>query len=137
LSRRKIEHLVNPFYVSNHRAIAQGEQVLGLAGRHRVPRAAFLKAYVGHQFDKDWLEAKRCTDNKWANFAAGKLRLQVDPFDKHRLTFRALGAIDSFVEIANCRSELVTMFAAAEAHRLAIIGHRHAASDRLARPRAA
>jgi RNA polymerase primary sigma factor len=65
----KIEYLVDQLYAFNRRLTALGGQMLRLAERHRVPRAAFLEAYMGHELDENWLEANRGRDKKWAAFA--------------------------------------------------------------------
>src|SRR5436190_11398904 len=47
----KIEYLVEQLYSYNRRLTALGGQMLRLAERHRVPRKAFLDAYMGHALD--------------------------------------------------------------------------------------
>src|SRR3546814_4635124 len=43
--------------------------MLRLAERHKVPRKAFLDAYVDHELAEDWLETVAKMDKKWAAFA--------------------------------------------------------------------
>src|SRR5215212_7450189 len=50
----KIEFLVDQLYSYNRRLTALGGQMLRLAERHKVPRKAFLDAYMGHELDEGW-----------------------------------------------------------------------------------
>jgi RNA polymerase primary sigma factor len=68
----KIEYLVEALYAYNKRLTALGGQMLRLAERHRVPRKAFLDAYVGHELDENWLTDVAKLDKKWAAFAAAE-----------------------------------------------------------------
>jgi RNA polymerase primary sigma factor len=65
----KIEFLVDQLYAFNRRLTALGGQMLRLAERHKVPRKAFLDAYINHETDEGWLERVRTIDKKWAAFA--------------------------------------------------------------------
>ena len=65
----KIEYLVYQLYAYNRRLTALGGQMLRLAERHKVPRAAFLQHYVDHELDEGWLEKVATLDKKWAAFA--------------------------------------------------------------------
>jgi RNA polymerase primary sigma factor len=64
----KIEYLVDQLYSYNRRLTALGGQMLRLAERHKVPRRAFLDAYMGHELDEGWAERVCATDKKWAAF---------------------------------------------------------------------
>src|SRR5690242_8817922 len=68
----KIEYLVEQLYSYNRRLTALGGQMLRLAERHRVPRKAFLDAYMGHELDESWLKDVSKLDKKWAAFAAAE-----------------------------------------------------------------
>ncbi|GGE77569.1 RNA polymerase sigma factor RpoD [Sphingomonas prati] len=68
----KIEYLVDQLYSFNRRLTALGGQMLRLAERHKVPRKAFLDAYVDHELEDGWLEKHSKTDKKWAAFAAAE-----------------------------------------------------------------
>ena len=68
----KIEYLVEQLYSYNRRLTALGGQMLRLAERHRVPRKAFLDAYMGRELDENWLEEVAKLDKKWAAFAASE-----------------------------------------------------------------
>src|SRR5437868_3904207 len=68
----KIEYLVEQLYAYNRRLTALGGQMLRLAERHRVPRKAFLDAYMGHELDETWLSEVAGLDKKWAAFAAAE-----------------------------------------------------------------
>ncbi|HYN46870.1 MAG TPA: RNA polymerase sigma factor region1.1 domain-containing protein, partial [Allosphingosinicella sp.] len=52
----KIEYLVDQLYSYNRRLTTLGGQMLRLAERHKVPRRAFLEAYMGHELDEGWAE---------------------------------------------------------------------------------
>jgi RNA polymerase primary sigma factor len=64
----KIEYLVDQLYSYNRRLTALGGQMLRLAERHKVPRKAFLDAYMGHELDENWSERVCGTDRKWNAF---------------------------------------------------------------------
>ncbi|MEA3035184.1 MAG: polymerase primary sigma factor [Sphingomonadales bacterium] len=64
----KIEYLVDQLYSYNRRLTALGGQMLRLAERHKVPRKAFLDAYMGHELDEGWAERVCGTDKKWSAF---------------------------------------------------------------------
>jgi RNA polymerase primary sigma factor len=66
----KIEYLVDQLYSYNRRLTALGGQMLRLAERHKVPRKAFLDAYMGHELDEGWSERVCKLDKKWASFCA-------------------------------------------------------------------
>jgi RNA polymerase primary sigma factor len=68
----KIEALVDALYTYNRRLTALGGQMLRLAERHRVPRKAFLDAYMGRELDETWLRDVAKIDKKWAAFAAAE-----------------------------------------------------------------
>jgi RNA polymerase primary sigma factor len=65
---QKIEYLVDQLYSYNRRLTALGGQMLRLAERHKVPRRAFLEAYMGHELDEGWSERVCNTDKKWNAF---------------------------------------------------------------------
>src|SRR5688572_15031868 len=60
----KIEYLVDQLYSYNRRLTTLGGQMLRLAERHKVPRKAFLDAYMGHELDDSWLDRARGIDKK-------------------------------------------------------------------------
>jgi RNA polymerase primary sigma factor len=64
----KIEYLVDQLYSYSRRLNALGGQMLRLAERHKVPRRAFLDAYMGHELDEGWAERVCGTDRKWNAF---------------------------------------------------------------------
>ncbi|WP_129792468.1 RNA polymerase sigma factor RpoD [Sphingosinicella sp. CPCC 101087] len=64
----KIEYLVDQLYSYNRRLTTLGGQMLRLAERHKVPRKAFLDAYMGHELDEGWAERVCGLDKKWAAF---------------------------------------------------------------------
>src|SRR5690606_24337520 len=64
----KIEYLVDQLYGYNRRLTTLGGQMLRLAERHKVPRKAFLDAYLGNELDEGWAERVRKLDRKWAAF---------------------------------------------------------------------
>ncbi len=66
----KIEYLVDQLYSYNRRLTTLGGQMLRLAERHKVPRRAFLEAYMGHELDEGWAERVCGVDRKWAAFCA-------------------------------------------------------------------
>ena len=68
----KIEFLVDQLYSFNRRLTALGGQMLRLAERHKVPRKAFLDAYVDHELDEQFLPSVAGIDKKWAAFAAAE-----------------------------------------------------------------
>ncbi|MGH6782059.1 MAG: RNA polymerase sigma factor region1.1 domain-containing protein, partial [Sphingomonadaceae bacterium] len=68
----KIEYLVDQLYSFNRRLMALGGQMLRLAERHKVPRKAFLDAYVGHETEEGWVDRVSGLDKKWAAFAANE-----------------------------------------------------------------
>jgi len=68
----KIEYLVDQLYAFNRRLTALGGQMLRLAERHKVPRKAFLDAYMAHEMEEGWLERVATIDKKWAAFAAAE-----------------------------------------------------------------
>ncbi|USI73043.1 RNA polymerase sigma factor RpoD [Sphingomonas morindae] len=68
----KIEYLVDQLYAYNRRLTALGGQMLRLAERHKVPRKAFLDAYIDHELEENWLDRVRGIDKKFANFAAAE-----------------------------------------------------------------
>jgi len=68
----KIEFLVDQLYAYNRRLTALGGQMLRLAERHKVPRKAFLDAYIGHELEDGWLDRVKGIDKKFAAFAAAE-----------------------------------------------------------------
>ncbi|WP_454883933.1 RNA polymerase sigma factor RpoD [Sphingomonas oryzagri] len=68
----KIEHLVDQLYAFNRRLTALGGQMLRLAERHKVPRKAFLDAYIDHELEDGWLDRVKGLDKKFAAFAAAE-----------------------------------------------------------------
>jgi RNA polymerase primary sigma factor len=64
----KIEYLVDQLYSYNRRLTALGGQMLRLAERHKVPRRAFLDAYMGHELDEGWAERVCGLDKRWTAF---------------------------------------------------------------------
>jgi RNA polymerase primary sigma factor len=64
----KIEYLVDQLYSYNRRLMTLAGQMLRLAERHKVPRRAFLEAYMGHELDEGWAERVCGLDKKWAAF---------------------------------------------------------------------
>ncbi|PSJ39911.1 RNA polymerase sigma factor RpoD [Allosphingosinicella deserti] len=66
----KIEYLVDQLYSYNRRLTALGGQMLRLAERHKVPRRAFLDAYMGHELDEGWTERVCNLDKKWNAFCS-------------------------------------------------------------------
>jgi RNA polymerase primary sigma factor len=64
----KIEYLVDQLYSYSKRLNALGGQMLRLAEKHKVPRRAFLDAYMGHELDEGWAERVCSTDRKWNAF---------------------------------------------------------------------
>ncbi len=69
----KIEYLVDQLYAFNRRLTALGGQMLRLAERHKVPRKAFLDAYIDHELDENWLDDVAKIDKKWQAFAAKEI----------------------------------------------------------------
>jgi RNA polymerase primary sigma factor len=69
----KIEHLVDQLYAFNRRLTALGGQMLRLAERHKVPRKAFLDAYIDHELEEGWLDRVKGLDKKFAAFASAEL----------------------------------------------------------------
>jgi RNA polymerase primary sigma factor len=68
----KIEYLVDQLYSYNRRLTTLAGQMLRLAERHKVPRRAFLDAYLGHELDEGWAERVCGTDKKWSAFCEGE-----------------------------------------------------------------
>ena len=68
----KIEYLVDQLYSYNRRLTALGGQMLRLAERHKVPRKAFLDAYMGHELDEGWSERVCGLDKKWTAFCTNE-----------------------------------------------------------------
>ncbi|TFI60224.1 RNA polymerase sigma factor RpoD [Sphingomonas parva] len=66
----KIEYLVDQLYSYNRRLTALGGQMLRLAERHKVPRKAFLDAYMGHELDEGWSDRVCNLDKKWNAFCS-------------------------------------------------------------------
>jgi len=68
----KIEYLVDQLYSYNRRLTTLGGQMLRLAERHKVPRRAFLEAYMGHELDEGWAERVCGLDKKWSAFCSSE-----------------------------------------------------------------
>ncbi|HEX8621304.1 MAG TPA: RNA polymerase sigma factor RpoD, partial [Allosphingosinicella sp.] len=68
----KIEYLVDQLYSYNRRLTALAGQMLRLAERHKVPRRAFLEAYLGHELDEHWAERVCGLDKRWTAFCTGE-----------------------------------------------------------------
>ncbi|WP_326524295.1 RNA polymerase sigma factor RpoD [Sphingomonas sp.] len=99
----KIEYLVDQLYSFNRRLTALGGQMLRLAERHKVPRKAFLDAYVDHELDENFLSANAKTDKKWAAFAeneAGSVdRIRTEIAEIAQQTGMALGEFRRIVNM--------------------------------------
>jgi RNA polymerase primary sigma factor len=76
----KIEYLVDQLYSYNRRLTTLGGQMLRLAERHKVPRRAFLEAYMGHELDEGWAERVCGIDKKWTAFCEA----ENDPIERIR-----------------------------------------------------
>ena len=91
----KIEYLVDQLYSFNRRLTTLGGQMLRLAERHKVPRKAFLDAYVGNELDENFLQSVEGIDKKWRAFAdneAGAVdRIRVEIAEISQATGMALG----------------------------------------------
>jgi RNA polymerase primary sigma factor len=99
---QKIEYLVDQLYAFNRRLTALGGQMLRLAERHKVPRKAFLDAYVDHETEEGWLERVAQIDRKWAAFAIA----EADPVERIRGEIAEIGqatgmALGEFRRIVN------------------------------------
>ena len=71
LNNHRIEELVDQLYGLNRRVMDLEGRLLRLAEKHRVSRESFLKHYVGHELDQNWLRrVKRLKEKGWAAFAA-------------------------------------------------------------------
>jgi RNA polymerase primary sigma factor len=92
---QKIEYLVDQLYSYNRRLTTLGGQMLRLAERHKVPRKAFLDAYMGHELDENWAERVCTLDKKWAAFCeneAGAIeRIRAEISEISQATGMALG----------------------------------------------
>ncbi|MGE5563424.1 MAG: RNA polymerase sigma factor RpoD [Bacillota bacterium] len=99
----KIETLVEALYAYNKRLTALGGQMLRLAERHRVPRKAFLDAYMGHELDENWLKDVAKLDKKWAAFAAAEAdtveRIRSEIADIAQATGTSLGEFRRIVNM--------------------------------------
>jgi RNA polymerase primary sigma factor len=76
----KIEYLVDQLYSYNRRLTTLGGQMLRLAERHKVPRRAFLDAYMGHELDEGWAERVCGIDKKWTAFCQS----EAEPIERIR-----------------------------------------------------
>ncbi|SFR80134.1 RNA polymerase sigma factor RpoD [Sphingomonas jatrophae] len=99
---QKIEFLVDQLYSFNRRLTALGGQMLRLAERHKVPRKAFLDAYVDHETEEGWIDRVRGIDKKWAAFAAA----EAEPVERIRVEVGEIGqatgmALSEFRRIVN------------------------------------
>jgi RNA polymerase primary sigma factor len=99
----KIEYLVDNLYAFNRRLTTLGGQMLRLAERHKVKRADFLNAYVGHELDDAWLGQMAKKDKKWAAFAEneaeGVERIRVEIADIAAATGMSLGEFRRIVNM--------------------------------------
>src|SRR5690606_5530229 len=99
----KIEFLVDNLYAFNRRLTTLGGQMLRLAERHKVKRADFLNAYVGHELDDAWLAQMSKKDKKWAAFAEneadGVERIRVEIADIAAATGMSLGEFRRIVNM--------------------------------------
>ena len=99
----KIEYLVDQLYSYNRRLTALGGQMLRLAERHKVPRKAFLDAYVGRELDESWLNDVARLDKKWAAFAAAEAdavdRIRVEIGEIAQATGMSLGEFRRIVNM--------------------------------------
>jgi RNA polymerase primary sigma factor len=99
----KIEYLVDNLYAFNRRLTTLGGQMLRLAERHKVKRADFLNAYVGHELDDAWLGQMAKKDKKWAAFAEneadGVERIRVEIADIASATGMSLGEFRRIVNM--------------------------------------
>jgi RNA polymerase primary sigma factor len=90
----KIEYLVDQLYSYNRRLTALGGQMLRLAERHKVPRAQFLKEYMGHELDEGWTEQVCGLDKKWTSFCTAEAeaidRIRAEVADIAQLTGMSL-----------------------------------------------
>jgi RNA polymerase primary sigma factor len=70
LNNARIEAMVGQLYGLNKRLIAFEGRLLRLAESHKVAREEFLKHYVGHELDPNWLRrVARLKGKGWARFA--------------------------------------------------------------------
>ncbi|HWW65948.1 MAG TPA: RNA polymerase sigma factor RpoD [Sphingomonadaceae bacterium] len=99
----KIEYLVDQLYSFNRRLTALGGQMLRLAERHKVPRKAFLDAYMAHEMEEGWLERVATIDKKWAAFAAAEAdaveRIRTEIGEIAQATGMALGEFRRIVNM--------------------------------------
>src|SRR5690606_14430174 len=99
----KIEYLVDNLYAFNRRLTTLGGQMLRMAERHKVQRADFLNAYVGHELDDAWLAQMSKKDKKWAAFAEneadGVERIRVEIADIAAATGMSLGEFRRIVNM--------------------------------------
>ena len=90
----KIEYLVDQLYSYNRRLTALGGQMLRLAERHKVPRAQFLREYMGHELDEGWTEQVCGIDKKWTSFCTAEAeaidRIRAEVADIAQLTGMSL-----------------------------------------------
>ena len=93
--QQKIEYLVDQLYSYNRRLTTLGGQMLRLAERHKVPRKAFLDAYMGHELDEGWTDRVCNLDKKWNAFcsaeADGIERIRTDISEIAQATGMSLG----------------------------------------------
>jgi len=99
----KIEYLVDQLYAFNRRLTALGGQMLRLAERHKVPRKAFLDAYMAHEMEEGWLERVATIDKKWAAFAQSEAdaveRIRAEIGEIAQATGMALGEFRRIVNM--------------------------------------
>jgi RNA polymerase primary sigma factor len=101
--QQKIEYLVDQLYSFNRRLTALGGQMLRLAERHKVPRKAFLDAYMGHEMEEGWIERVGQIDRKWAAFAVAEVdaveRIRAEIGEIAQATGMALGEFRRIVNM--------------------------------------
>jgi RNA polymerase primary sigma factor len=99
----KIEYLVDQLYSYNRRLTTLGGQMLRLAERHKVPRRAFLEAYMGHELDEGWAERVCGLDKKWAAFCSTEAeaieRIRAEIADIAQATGMSLGEFRRIVNM--------------------------------------
>src|SRR5688572_4967218 len=99
----KIEYLVDQLYSYNRRLTTLGGQMLRLAERHKVPRRAFLEAYMGYELDEGWAERVCGIDKKWSTFCTNEAevieRIRAEIADIAQATGMSLGEFRRIVNM--------------------------------------
>jgi RNA polymerase primary sigma factor len=102
LHEARIEYLVDKHYGYNRRLTTLGGQMLRLAERHRVPRNAFVEAYLGHELDEGWAEWVGGIDEKWNAFSTAEAhtieRIRSEISEISRATGVTLGEFRQIVD---------------------------------------